>query len=337
LPATLDKRDGSIPVQRTADWLVGLVRPDGSIAGAGSINEYYKTVFVLAEAGRSVAAERVLEYVIRRYLREDGDLDGGGCPWFDTYRIYPHAWLVLGAVLRARFDVVRRLLGFLDRFHDARTGGFYTNLAQRDAGGEQEIMTTGVVALAYLWAGRLDVALRTGTWLRNLLDAQPDLSAGLYTVWHAGKGLVRTYPETDALAYRVDARKTVQYYFQYGVPAAFLSSLYAATGQGPWLDLARQFLRASAHCREDVYREPQSGKLGWGAAWTYRLTRDPADRHIAEAVAAGLLASRHADGWWSAANVYQHDEAVTGRPDIAVTAELMAHLGWIADCLAAGG
>jgi hypothetical protein len=155
-------------------------------------------------------------------------------------------------------------------------------------------------------------------------------------VWHAQTGLVTTYPEVEALGYRVDAHKTVQYYFQYGVPAAFLSSLAGATGDKQWLDLAQRFLRDSAHCREDVYREPQSGKLGWGAAWTYRLTRDPADRRIAEAVAAGLLASRHADGWWSGANVYQHGDANTGQPNLAVTGELLAHLGWIHDCLATG-
>jgi squalene cyclase len=63
--------------QRGADWLVAHVEPDGSIRGGTSINEYYKTVFALAAAGRHGHADRMLSYVVRRFLRDDGDLDGG--------------------------------------------------------------------------------------------------------------------------------------------------------------------------------------------------------------------------------------------------------------------
>src|SRR5687768_16600734 len=121
------------PAQRGADWLVSLMQPDGSLRGASSINDYYKTAYGLAVAGRANEAERMLDYLARRFLKEDGDLDGSGCEWFELFRIYPHAWVLMTAVLRARFDIVHRVTSFLEKFQDPENGGFYTTPSQRDA------------------------------------------------------------------------------------------------------------------------------------------------------------------------------------------------------------
>jgi hypothetical protein len=113
------------------------------------------------------------------------------------------------------------------------------------------------------------------------------------------------------------------------VPAAFLSAFAGVTGERTWLQLAQQYLRASRHCREDVTRRPQSGKLGWGAAWTYRLSRDPQDRALAQQVHAGLAATQQAEGWWPKENVYGGETPMTLSPGLDLTGEFLAHLSWI--------
>jgi hypothetical protein len=325
------------PAQRGADWLVGLMQPDGSLRGATSINDYYKAVTGLAVAGRPREAERMLNYLGRRFLTEEGDLDGAGCPWFDQFRIYPHAWVLMAAVIQARFDLVRKLVHFLQRFQDPKTGGFFgsTDAYQRQS--EQEFMTTGVVALALLWAGHTEAALRTGTWMRRLLDAQEDVTQGLAFVWNRQTAeLVTEFPAEKAVEYRINARQTAQWYFQFGIAAALAASLAGATGDGSWLDLGHAYLRASKHCREDVYLQGTSGKIGWGAAWMYRLTGDPADRAIAEAVYNNLSAAQHADGWWNGSNIYSKDWSSKPAPGIDVTGEFIALLGWIENALSEG-
>lgn len=187
--------------RRGADWIIDQMEPDGSIRGATSINDYYKTVVGLAAAGRPHEADLMLDYVVQRFLQRDGDLDGSGCPFFDRYRIYAHAWVLMAGVLRARFDVIHPIVEFLAQFQDEETGGFYGSKPQFDRRGEQEMMTTGVVAIALLWAGRLDLALRTGQWMKRLFDAQPDLSQGLYCVWDRQQGLVTDFPSEDASMY----------------------------------------------------------------------------------------------------------------------------------------
>lgn len=65
--------------QRAANWLIGLMQPDGSLRGATSINEYYKAVTGLAVYGYPKESERMLNYIAQRFLADDGDLDGTGC------------------------------------------------------------------------------------------------------------------------------------------------------------------------------------------------------------------------------------------------------------------
>ena len=332
---TQAKLDTPSAAQAAADWLVRQMQDDGSIRGATSINEYYKAVFGLAAAGRHNEADRMLDYVVRRFLKDDGDLDGEGCVWFDDFRIYAHAWVLMAGVVRARFDVVHRISRFLERFHDEQNGGFYGTLEQNRIRGRQEMMTTGVVAIAMLWAGRVQMALHTGSWMKKLFDAQPDLTAGLYFVWDRQAGLVTDFPSEQAKAYWVDAAASVQHYFQYGIPAAFCSSLSGATGDEAWLALAQRFLRASGHANEDVYRQPQSGKIGWGAAWTYRLSGDEQDRRLARTVADNLSNVQDAEGWWSSVNVYDRQASGGGGPSIDATGEFIAHLSWIENALAA--
>lgn len=322
------------PVQRAADWLVAQMNPDGSLGGATSINEYYKTVFALAVAGRNPEADRMLNYVVARFAKADGDLDGTGCEWFDQFRIYCHPWIAMAATVRARFDISERILRFLEGWHDEQTGGFYGTTEQRDKRREQEMMTTGIVAIAMLWAGRIEIARRTAIWMKNLWDAQPNRERGLYFVWDHERGLLTDFPVAAATSYVVNANEVAQRYYQYGIPAAFLSSLAGATQDRAWLALAREYLHASRHCREDVYRRPQSGKLGWGAAWTYRLTRAAKDREIAEKVSDGLLATQTLEGWWPAQDVYGGKKPTTLRPGLDLTGEFIAHLSWIECALA---
>lgn len=163
--------------------------------------------------------------------------------------------------------------------------------------------------------------------MERLYDAQPNLSKGLYFVSDNQGQLVTTFSKEDARNHMVDATELRQRYYQYGVCAVFLSSLFGATGEERWLKLAHKFLSASKYCREDVYRQPQSGKIGWGAAWTYRLSRDLEDRKIAEAVAEGLRALQNEDGWWSSLSIYQRENAATIEPAIDVTGELVGLLG----------
>src|SRR5262249_41420092 len=109
--------------ERGARWLIGRQKPDGSLEGAIGLGDYYKAPFGLAVTGHHAEADRMLGHVARTFLKADGDLDGTGVAWFDTFRIYPHAWLAVAALMRGRFEIAFPLLDFLSACHDERTGG----------------------------------------------------------------------------------------------------------------------------------------------------------------------------------------------------------------------
>src|SRR5262249_33850415 len=161
-------------------------------------------------SGRRLQAGRSLDYIAGRFCRPDGDLDGTGVPWFDRFHIYPHAWLAAAALKLSRPDVADPLIRFLISRWNGKTGGFRAGVDRTE-----EIMTTSMAGLACLWAGQEKVAGGVAAWLERMHNAQPDLRRGLYHVWHPETGLVKDD------AYLVNAAELKQWYFMYGIAAAF--------------------------------------------------------------------------------------------------------------------
>jgi hypothetical protein len=301
-----------------AAWLRSRLNPDGSLRGANTLAAYYKVPCALQWNGHAAEATQVLRYVQRRFLTASGDLDGTGVAWIEQYRIYPHAWLCCAAAEAGETQLVSQLVRFLLSWRDESSGGFRARLD-----GSEEIMTTSMAALACLRAGLVDVAGGAVGWLRRIMDAQPDIRRGLYHVWHPDAGLVRG---DGSVAYLVDVTQPRQWYFLYGISAAFLTEYSRTTGDAAALDLARAYLHASEYCFADRYATPQSGKLGWGAAWMYLRTKDRKEDAIVKAVVEGLLALQCGDGTWNAQGVYEANPGAEDDSRFDVTAEFVALL-----------
>jgi hypothetical protein len=291
--------------EQGAKWLLELLEPDGSFRGATALDAYYKGPCSLAFAGYRAEAERLIDYAAQRFSLPGGDLDGTGVSWYERFRTYPHSWLLWGAVELERTEFATSLAGFLEGRVNPDTGGF-----RADAEGTEEIMTTSMAGLALLRFGRVDLARGAAVWLERVFHAQPDLKRGLLHTWKPGAGLTEG----------IDASQPRQWYFQYGISAALLADLARVTDESRWLDLARNYLHASAYCHEDRYSTPQSGKIGWGAAWAGEVA-------LVDAVAAGLGALQGADGSWNAEGVYDaHPKADNAVARIDVTSEFVALL-----------
>ncbi|MCZ2149217.1 MAG: hypothetical protein LC126_15765 [Bryobacterales bacterium] len=308
--------------ERGAQWLLAMLEPDGSFRGATALDAYYKGPCALWFSGHRAEAGRLLDFAAKRFLGPAGDLDGTGVPWYDRFRIYPHSWLAWAALEMDRRDIAEPLVRFLLTRWNAESGGFLA-----DAEGAEEIMTTSMAGLACLRAGHTEAARGVAGWLDRVMREQPDLHRGLLHVRKPGIGLTGG---DGSVWFIVDAAKPRQWYFQYGISAAFLADFSKRIGEARWLDLARAYLHASAHCYEDRYRTPQSGKIGWGAAWTYALSGREEDRALADAVLDGLCALQCGDGSWNAEGVYEAQPAKDPVARIDVTSEFVALLSLMA-------
>jgi hypothetical protein len=304
--------------QRGANWLLAQTEDDGSLRGRPSLAAYYKGPCALAWSGRVEEAQRLLGFVKSNFLKENGDLDGTGVAWLSQFQIYPHAWLAVGALELGDAGFASALIRFIERAWNPESGGFR---ARED--GTEEVMTTSMAAIACLRAGRLDIAGGTEQWLGRIFAAQPHLERGLYHAWMPGKGLL----EGDGgVFFLVDAAQPKQWYFQYGISAAFLADYSRITSKAEPLRLAQRYLKASRHCQDDVYKRPQSGKIGWGAAWTWALTGGSEEHALVEAVVDGLCALQCGDGSWNVEGVYEAKPESTPETRMDVTAEFVALL-----------
>lgn len=309
--------------ERGARWLLAMIEEDGSLRGATALDAYYKGPCALWFSGHRAEAERVLDFTARRFLKPDGDLDGSGVAWYERFRTYPHSWLAWAAAEMGRRDIAEPLVRFLLTRWNAESGGFLA-----DAEGSEEIMTTSMAGLACLRAGHAEAARGTAGWLDRMMREQPDLRRGLIHVRKPGVGLT----EGDgSVWFVIDAAKPRQWYFQYGISAAFLADYSKQSGEARWLELARAYLEASALCHEDRYRTPQSGKIGWGAAWTYALSGREEDRALVKAVADGLRALQCGDGSWNSEGVYEAQPSQDPVARIDVTSEFVALLSLMAE------
>lgn len=308
---TTTRLEAKACAERGAQWLLGYLEPDGSFRGATALDAYYKGPCGLFYAGHRAEAARLIDFAERKFLKDDGDLDGTGVGWYEKFRTYPHSWLAWGALELGREKMANALVSFLVSRWNAESGGF-----RADAEGTEEIMTTSMAGLACLRAGRMEVARGVAGWLERVFNAQPDLKRGLVHVMKPGIGLT----EGDgSVWFIVNAAELRQWYFQYGISAAFLTDFAKRSGEPKWQELAHSYLQASAYCREDRYSTPQSGKIGWGAAWAGEPT-------LVAAVVAGLSALQCGDGSWNSEGVYEAAPSQTAVARIDVTSEFVALL-----------
>jgi hypothetical protein len=307
---------------RAAAWLRALLDPTtGSLDGGTDLRAYYKTPSAFLNNGLLAEADLVLDYIERHYLKPGGDLDGHGVPWFGVYRTYPHAWVCFAAAERGRSALAQQLADFIATWQNPLSGGFFAGEA-RDV---EEVMTTSMAGIALLSAGRIEPATAVGEWLRGLWNQQPNLvSEGLYTSCRDGV-LITKFAEADAAGCLVDVTKPRQWYFQYGIAAALLTQLSRRTNEPAWLSLANEFLNASSHAASDRYQTPQSGKVGWGAAWA-------GNSALSTTVADGLRALQNGDGSWLATGVYGGEIAAADSVTIDVTAEFATLLAYMGSC-----
>src|SRR3989442_1682943 len=144
------------------------------------------------------------------------------------------------------------------RFREARDRGcFFSSPWERSAETEQDLWVVAGAAQAALYTGRLDAARGAGLWMKKLLDLQPDFPRRLYCVYSRAAGLHTRFEPAGAIRYVLNPGATAdQYFFQPGIAAGFMASLYKATGGPEWLGLACAYMRNTQSASDAQFRLP---------------------------------------------------------------------------------
>lgn len=301
-------------IDRAVAWLLAQQSPDGSFKPVeAGLYCYYKSPMALACRGEVEAGVRLTSWITTNALIETGDLNGRyGRGAMAVNATYPNAWVTWGAHRLGMFELSLPTIQHILTLQDTDTGGFYRVLPDTQpeetpsaAGtygsgvvpGGQDLLCASMAGIACLTTGHVDRAVRAGDFLDWMFAAQPTPAERVYTQAR-GHELITEFPADQAIAFAIDSRETGQNYFQVGIAAAFLARLYQATGTNRYLDLAQAYLDLTNHFAPDRYSIGKAGKIGWGAAYVYRLTGNERYLSMSIAVIEALIGLQGPSGSW---------------------------------------
>lgn len=326
-----------------AQWLLGHQQANGALRESdNTLATYFKTPFAFSNSGEGAAGKHLLSWVRDHSLTANGDFEGEAGRGTQAHNAtYANAWLIVGAQRLGDYHIAQRAVKrLLERRFEG--GGFYRVMPDQDVPAQDQqdegVYTSGLVAgttdllctsmsgHACLATGRLAEAQAAGDFIRRMWEAQPDIAEGVYFQWHEHEGLITKFSADAADAFMIIANQTKQKYFQVGIAASFLAKLYEVTGDDAYLQVARGFLDSTDGFAEDRFSTPQAGKVGWGAAYVYRLTGDAKYQEIAQAVGDSLVSLQGESGSW-----VEDSNDITRQ--LEVTSEFVALLNEIEDAL----
>jgi len=284
--------------------------------------------------GELEAAGLVLDWISHHMFTEEGAFEGVSPQgvFDERYGSYPLACLLVAASMLKRFDIVYPGTQSLLSWQDTETGGFCNCRKETPRIGEQELFPTCQGGMTLLMVGQLNASRKAGEWLKMLWELQPDVGQKLYTIFSPEQGLVTQYAPDEAALYVTRKDHPWQHHYNGGIAAAFLSDLFAATGEAIWLDLARKYQNFSMTTDGCQFQSMQVCKSGWGSGLLYRETRELKYRDWTVRLGDWFTAAQFEDGHWENTKHFVPEPAVADK--VEITAEFVMHVANIRSNLA---
>jgi hypothetical protein len=323
-----------------ARFLLANIGRDGEVADSQRPRvSYYRLPWALQLCGETATAFRVLDWIERNRIGDDGRC-APGVPWDAaanrTVNTYAETCLAYGATLLRRFDLARRLMDYAGRWQDPETGGVFMNRDETGADGRQLVFLTAQFGMSAVITGRMAEAINVGEWFARLWQAQPALDDRLYTIWTRAGGLATEAPPGENARHYVNEKHEIrQYHYNGGIAAAFLAHLFMATGEWRWLDLARGYQRFSMESTPAQFEVKQICKSAWGAGLIALASGDASYGPWLVKMGDWFTAGQEEDGRWR--NSVYLDPTPPLAHMIEATAEFVVHVDTVIAALATLG
>ena len=330
--------------RRGVKWLLDQQGPDGSWMALSDAptDAYYKAGWAFGLMGEAAAAERVLDYVKRCLLRQNGDFSPRGDAWYiDVHYQYINGWFTIGAQKQGRYDISAPAVRFLLTQQDPDHGGFYAQRASAGQKKRSDSMSSGIAGIACLAAGQIEAAKKLAGCFERMIEMQPAPTKRFYTTIEPDGKLGTQFVDDEAFWRVIDAGEKGQCWYAVGLPFTFSILLHQATGDERYSKLAQWFFDFQSRC-VNPWDGGSSGKAGWGCSMLYRITGDARYREIALRVAQNQMNCQGADGsfQWGAPAGYgsasgDEEGRMLTKDDIDLVSEFTVWLGLIGSNLLA--
>lgn len=292
---------------RGVSWLTDRVAEDGTPEGSEIANSWWRAPWALVVGGAPEVAARMLGWIERNALADDGALRPGPTDAPVTASpVYHLSPIAIAAWQLGRYDTANSVMKAMSRFTDPHSGGVYA-LRSFDTDPVQDTLMTAQLGVSALVTGHRDVADGVADWLITNYEDQPELPRRYYSSRRNGK-LVTTFADDEAFSRVLDFDREHQPYFQPGIAAAFLTGYAQQTGNSAALSRAQDFLSITTgggDLQFDDSTSVQICKFGWGAAVTYTATSDAGLRPWVARMGEWFARRQEPDGSWAPAAFMQ--------------------------------
>lgn len=291
------------------EFLKRQLRDDGGFGlSERGLADYYKVPLAFMVSGASAEANQLLNWIRQHGQTQEGDFsprlpETVGYPY-----IYYNIWVIMGAHRQGHFDLSQKGMEFVLRFYDSKSGGFYSSPTERTAEVLQDLWVVSGGGQAALYTGRLEESLGVGRWMKQLMELQPNYPQQLYSVYSRSRGLHTSFDPAEEIRFCLNANaERDEYFFHPGIAAGFLASLYKATQENEWLQLAQEYLQLAEIGSDFNFKSLRAGKVGWAASNLYTLTGEQRYADMASRVGDNLLESQSEEGAWRFGQMSSND------------------------------
>jgi len=275
------------------DYYVALQQPDGSLKGFDDPCHYCKLPNALVWGGRIAEADRMLDYCVNSFQRENGDFtkdDVGSnhfapqvqktLHWeFYDFYAYLNQWWITSGIRLSRFDFIGPAYSYvLSHWYNPTTKAGILQ-APLDQNYENCIFTSAHLGFSMLHMGDRELATSVGDTIVEMVGKQPHLSEedGLkyYNRFNDNKELLMSFDADDKgvkLAAIVDGESPTQCWWSLGYPASFMAHLYMHSGDARYLQTAETILEFASRCHPDIRNNIVAHKVMWACSLVGQIT-----------------------------------------------------------------
>jgi hypothetical protein len=285
--------------QRGIDWLLHFWETEHYQVKDIILEGCYKSPMSLFVGEKISEGQLVLQAVIDKYLNKKGhfedDLSLSPNRHCDLYQDF---WLIWGSYYLCNYDIVEKCMAFAFQSFNESLNGFQSNIQSQNSEAQYDLRSTALGGLICLHTQHLDVAESCGEYIIRLLNLQPDILRGFYLIRNVEGKLISDFRPEDERFFLISRNQVQPLYYALGLAVSFLANLFVATNQKKFLLTAEQYFEVCERFAPNIYQHYYSGKLGWGLAQLYKITRKDIYGRLATKIADHLISMQLSTGAW---------------------------------------
>ncbi|CAN0548637.1 unnamed protein product [Ectocarpus sp. 12 AP-2014] len=257
---------------------------------------YYKWPLTLIARGKKREAAQLISWINAHCLQANGDYLSNRSGFHKEFQLYATLWIVLAAIELSDTSLTDKLLGFVLKYHNSKTGGLATFPAESNNSTE-DLCTTAFLGMAACSLKDKTLANNLLHYFELILELQ-DEEGTFWTRLKTDGSLAKNIPgDADLNTYVIAIGKENECYYFLGAACFFLAR-YIETFGNEALSLAHKYADVIEQVGNKALRTIWAAKVSPGCSALYTVTLDERFLKLAHPVLTTVLDLQAPGGYW---------------------------------------